>query len=281
MKPNCQYIGDLRSWDVHGGRWPVISKDGFLRNLRILKIGFVSICDEVLGKLLSELTLLETLKLCNCSMLKTIRISSALLKEVRLEYCADLLDVSVDAPCLETFKYKGDFKPSMCINSQAGCDISFHIPPSSFRAENFSKMKELLKGLRNCHVFKILLLDEPAEPDKDGIFDINLGEEKLADAHLGPPCDIRELKLTLSSWIFCKSYLSVLLDGVFWTCHPRIFSLRANLRAPNRMIEALVSRLNEMANCWKHPLKRVEVEGANCSDLLKTKKLDLQLRLHW
>ncbi|KAH9607770.1 hypothetical protein KSS87_022419, partial [Heliosperma pusillum] len=274
-----QYNGYVHSGGAHGERWPVVSKDGFLRNLRILKIGFVSITDDILGKLLSELILLKILKLCNCSLLKTIKISSVMLKEFRLEHCSDLLDVSIDAPCLETFKYKGDFKPSVCINSQVGCDISFHIPPCDFSTGRFSKMKELLKGLRSCHVLKISLLDHPA--DKYESDDIDLDEEELADGHLGLPCDIRELKLTLSSWILSNSYLSTFLDCVFWTCHPHIFSLRVNLKAPNVSIEPLVRKLRDMANCWKHPLKRVEVEGANCSNLLKTRKLDVQLRLHW
>ncbi|XP_074307359.1 F-box protein At4g22280-like [Silene latifolia] len=165
-----QYIGDSRSGGVTGARverWPVISKDGVLRNLRVLKVGFVSITDEVLGKLLSELVLLETLKLCNCSMLKTIRISSALLKDFRVENCSDLLDVTIDAPCLDTFKYKGDFKLSMCINAVAGCDMSLHVPPSSFYPHRVSKLKRLLKGLSNRHVLKIALPEKPRKPNQN------------------------------------------------------------------------------------------------------------------
>ncbi|KAH9609150.1 hypothetical protein KSS87_002376 [Heliosperma pusillum] len=279
-----QYIGDSRNCAVIGDRverWPVFSKDSSLRNLRILKIGLVSITDEVLDKLLSDLVLLETLKLCNCSVLRTIRISSVLIKDVRLENCSDLLEVSIDAPCLETFEYKGDFEPSMCINALAVCHISLHIPSTSFCTDRVSKLKKLLIGLGNCHVFKIVLLDDPAEPNKNECDDIDFDDEKLANAHLGPPCDIRELKLTLSSETLSKSRLSAFSNGVFWTCHPRTFSLRVNSEAPKVIIEPLIRKLKEMANCLKHPLKRVEVEGSNWSLEARKKVLDVQLRLHW
>ncbi|XP_074276189.1 uncharacterized protein LOC141599945 [Silene latifolia] len=263
-----QYIGESYTGGVtgvHCERWPVISKDGFLRNLRRLIIGFVSITDEVLGKLLSEVVLLETLKLRNCSMLRTIEISSAMLKDVRLEYCADLLDVTIDAPCLESFKYKGDFEPSLCINALAGCDMSLHVPPSSFYPDRVSKLKKLLIGLNNYHVLKIVLLDEPAKPNKNECDDIDLDEDELdeeeLDDDLGPPCDISELKLNLSSWRPFKSCLSAFLDGVFWTCHPRILSLRVNLRDSNATIQPVIRNIKDMANCWNHPLKRVEIEG--------------------
>ncbi|XP_074274466.1 uncharacterized protein LOC141598654 [Silene latifolia] len=294
-----QYIGDSRSGGVTGARverWPVISKDGVLRNLKILKVCFVSITDEVLDKLLSELVLLETLKLCNCSMLKTIRISSALLKDFRVENCSDLLDVTIDAPCLETFKYKGDFKLTMCIIAVAGCDMSLHVPPSSFYPHRVSKLKRLLKGLSNRHVLKIVLPEKPRKPnqnvcpvdiDFDDIDDIIpdelvLDEEELAH-YFRPPCDIRELKLNLSTWRPFKPSFSAFIDGVFRTCHPRILSLRVNLRASNASVESLIRELKEMANSWEHPLKSFEVEGTNYSDLLESRKavLDIRLKLHW
>ncbi|XP_074274465.1 uncharacterized protein LOC141598653 [Silene latifolia] len=294
-----QYTGDSRDGGVTGvrvQRWPIISKDGLLRNLRVLKVCFVSITDEVLDKLLSELVLLETLKLCNCSMLKTIRISSALLKDFRVENCSDLLDVTIDAPCLETFKYKGDFKLTMCIIAVAGCDMSLHVPPSSFYPHRVSKLKRLLKGLSNHHVLKIALPEKPRKPnqnhcpvdiDFDDIDDINPGEVVLDQEELAhyfrPPCDIRELKLNLSTWKPFYSSLSAFIDGVFRTCHPRILSLRVNLRASNTSVESLIRELKEMTDSWEHPLKSFEMEGTNCSDLLEARKavLDIRLKLHW
>ncbi|XP_074301322.1 F-box protein At4g22280-like [Silene latifolia] len=272
-----EYIGG-NDYDDH---WPVISKPSFLRNLRKLEISYVSIADEVLSKLLSELTLLEVLMLRTCRLMSTIRISSSRLREIRFIYLGNLLDVLINAPRLKMFKYKGQFyqSSSIVINSQAGCDISLHTTPNNLQTEGFVKLKKLISGLSSCYVLKVLLIDDMhQELECD---DVKFNEEELGNIQLGPPCNVKELKLTLSSWILSKSSFSAFLDGLFWICHPEIISLRVCIRSQHLTLESLISKLEDMARCRRHPLKRVEVGGTNCSKLLYSRKLDVKLKLFW
>ncbi|XP_074301334.1 F-box protein At4g09920-like [Silene latifolia] len=278
--PNLEYFAYPGS-QIYDEHWPVISKPSFLRNLRKLKISYVSIADDVLSKLLSELNLLEVLKLCSCRLVSTIKISSSRLREICLNHCDNLLDVLIDAPRLEMFKYKGEFyqSSSIAINSQAGCDVSLHTIPSNLQTEGFVKLKKLLSGLSSCFVLKVFLMDQMHQDLECD--DVKFNKEELGNIRLGPPCYVKELNLTLSSWILSKSSLSAFLDGLFWICHPEIISLQVCIRSQHLTVEPLISKLEYMASCWRHPLKRVEVEGVNCSKLLQSRKLDLKLKLLW
>ncbi|XP_074284617.1 uncharacterized protein LOC141609468 [Silene latifolia] len=133
-----------------------------------------------------------------------------------------------------------------------------------------------MTGLGRCNSLKISLIDCSDESVSD---DIKFDEEELRDVNPGPPRNISALKLILCKGILSRSSISAFLNGLFWTCHPRIISFRIQLDDPNLMIEHLKSELENMANCQSHPLKRVE--GANCSNLLKSKDVDVQLKLHW
>ncbi|XP_074301326.1 F-box protein At4g22280-like isoform X1 [Silene latifolia] len=278
--PSLEYFKYLGS-QIYDEHWPVISKPSFLRNLRKLKISYVSIADDVLSKLLSELNSLEVLKLCSCRLVSTIRISSSRLREIHLYHCDNLLDVLIDAPRLNMFKYKGEFyqSSSIALNSQAGCDISLHTIPNNLQTEGFVKLKKLMSGLSSCNVLKVLFIDDmDQELESD---DVKFNNKELGNIQLGPPCYVKELKLTLSSWILSKSSLSAFLDGLFWICHPEIISIGVCITSQHLTIEPLISKLEDMARCWRHPLKRVEVGGANCSKLLKSRKLDVKLKLFW
>ncbi|XP_074284602.1 uncharacterized protein LOC141609452 [Silene latifolia] len=109
--------------------------------------------------------------------------------------------------------------------------------------------------------------------------DIKFDEEELGDVNFGPPRNITELKLGLNYWT--RSSVSGFLNGIFWTCHPEIISFRIRSEDPDLMIQLFTSELEDMVNCLKHPLKRVEFPDANCSNILKSKKVVVQLRLHW
>ncbi|XP_074284601.1 putative F-box protein At3g44060 [Silene latifolia] len=266
--------------DSTSDRWPVMSKPGLLRNLRTLDLSSSGITDGDLGKLLPELASLETLHLVNCRRLTMIRISSVQLKKIYLVNCHGLLYVTIDAPSLTKFKYKGDFDPDciITISSQASCLLSVHTIPYCLDTPGFFKLKQLMTGLRSCNALKIWLSDDY---DESGPDDIKFDEEELGDVNLGPPRDIRELKLSLYDQNLSRSSVSAFLNGLFWTCRPDIISFQFFFHEPDLMIQLFMSELEDMANCWGHPLKRIESLDANCSNTLKSKKVDLQLRLHW
>ncbi|XP_074281959.1 F-box protein At4g09920-like [Silene latifolia] len=266
--------------DSTSDRWPVMSKPGLLRNLRTLDLFSSGITDEDLGKLLPQSASLETLHLVNCRRLTMIRISSVQLKEIYLDECDGLVHVTIDAPSLTKFKYKGDFDRHciITISSQASCVLSVHTTPYCLDTLGFFKLKQLMTGLRSCNALKISLPDNYYESGRD---DIKFVEEELGDVNLGPPRDIRELKLSLHDQNLSRSSMSAFLNGLFWTCRPDIISFQFFLHEPDLMIQLFMSELEDMANCWEHPLKRIKFPDANCSNTLESKKVDLQLRLHW
>ncbi|XP_074284198.1 F-box/LRR-repeat protein At3g03360-like [Silene latifolia] len=153
------YLTCFQFSDICDDRWPVMLKPGLLRNLRTLDLFSSGITDGVLGKLLPELASLETLHLFNCRRLTMIRISSVQLKKIYLDECHGLLYVTIDAPSLTKFKYKGNFDPDciIFISSQASCVISVHTTPKYLDTRGFFKLKKLMSGLRSCNALKISL----------------------------------------------------------------------------------------------------------------------------
>ncbi|XP_074281351.1 putative F-box/LRR-repeat protein At4g15060 [Silene latifolia] len=140
--------------------WPIISNRGLLRNLRHLSVFGLSITGEDLAKLVPELTSLEKLKFIGCDMLSSIKISHTQLKHICLDHCDNLLNIVIDAPNLNKFKFDGDTEPSLSITirSQANCNIHIHTYAWYFDTDGFIKLKKLLKGLNCCDVLKILFL---------------------------------------------------------------------------------------------------------------------------
>ncbi|XP_074281948.1 F-box/LRR-repeat protein At3g03360-like [Silene latifolia] len=274
------YLTCFQFSDSYDDRWPIMLKPGLLRNLRTLDLFSSGITDGDLGKLLPELASLETLHLFHCRRLTMIRISNVQLKKIYLDDCHGLLYVTIDAPSLTKFKYKGDFDPDciITISSQASCLLSVHTIPYCLDTPGFFKLKQLMTGLRSCNALKIWLSDDY---DESGPDDIKFDEEELGDVNLGPPRDIRELKLSLYDQNLSRSSVSAFLNGLFWTCRPDIISFQFFFHEPDLMIQLFMSELEDMANCWGHPLKRIESPDANCSNTLESKKVDLQLRLHW
>ncbi|XP_074284596.1 F-box/LRR-repeat protein At2g42730-like [Silene latifolia] len=266
--------------DLAFDRWPVMSKPGLLRNLTVLDIYCSGITDGDLGKLLLELASLETLLLYNCRKLTTIKVLSIRLKVIGLEICGGLVDVIVDAPSLTKFVYKGTFRlcPAITISSQASCDISVHTTPNYLDTQGFFKMQKLMTGLRSCHAVEISLTNSLHQFACDAI---KFNEEELGDVNLGPPRNITELKLTLYYLKLSRSSVSAFLNGIFWTCRPDIISFRFYLEDPGLMMQLFTSELEDMVNCWKHPLKRIEFPDANCSNIHESEKVEVQWRLHW
>ncbi|XP_074284210.1 putative F-box/LRR-repeat protein At4g15060 [Silene latifolia] len=170
--------------------WPIISNRGLLRNLRHLSVSCLSITGEDLAKLLQEeLTSLEKLVFHGCEMPSSIKISHTQLKQIFFYDCDNLLNVVIDAPTLNKFKFKyyGEID-SIIIHSQANCNIFVHTMASNFKTDGFFILKKLLTGLNNCSVLKMFLSRDD---------DIEFDEEESGNAELGPPCDIEKLKLNL------------------------------------------------------------------------------------
>jgi len=87
--------------------WPC-NIHAMLSNLRTLELNDAAIRDETLAKLLPELALLEILTLCSCHLLENICIRGTRLKELALDECDGLANVTVDSPNLNALYYSGN-----------------------------------------------------------------------------------------------------------------------------------------------------------------------------
>ncbi|XP_074294200.1 uncharacterized protein LOC141622017 [Silene latifolia] len=108
---------------------------------------------------------------------------------------------------------------------------------------------------------------------------IVVDEDWLKNIVTGPPYQLRELKLLETcDWHFGESSLTALLDGLFWSCHPDVLSIAMSFQTAELILDILKSKVE----CWKHPLKSIEVEGADLSTLLsRPSKLEIRCRLSW
>ncbi|XP_074282062.1 F-box/FBD/LRR-repeat protein At1g78750-like isoform X2 [Silene latifolia] len=69
------------------------------------------------------------------------------------------------------------------------------------------------------------------------------------------------------------------LDGLFWCCHPDVLSTRLHTLDANKLILDILKR---KVQCWKHPLRSVEVEGVDCSNLFsESSDIEVRFRLSW
>ncbi|KAH9620330.1 hypothetical protein KSS87_007845, partial [Heliosperma pusillum] len=97
----------------------------------------------------------------------------------------------------------------------------------------------------------------------------------------GSPWEVHELKLYVngSTSNFRESACRDLIDGLLWCCRPDILSLSITLEFDVILIRNLLDILQQNVKYWKHPLKRMEIDGANrsCSPL----DFDLRLKLYW
>ncbi|KAK2657669.1 hypothetical protein Ddye_010721 [Dipteronia dyeriana] len=75
--------------------------------LRKISLELASIKDDWLCKTISELLILESLKLVYCHELKSIKISSSSLKKLKIKKCLEVVKLQIDTPNLSVFSYEG------------------------------------------------------------------------------------------------------------------------------------------------------------------------------
>ncbi|KAH9610895.1 hypothetical protein KSS87_000497, partial [Heliosperma pusillum] len=130
---------------------------------------------------------------------------------------------------------------------------------------------ELKQFLIDTKLFKSL------EMDLCHAHQIEVEEDQLSNVNTGPPYKLSELKLLETrDWSSIESSLVTFLDGLFWCCHPDVLSITTNLQ--NSAAKLIMSILGKKVECWKDPLKSIEVEGIESSRLLSySSKLEIRL----
>ncbi|XP_074281986.1 F-box protein At3g62430-like isoform X2 [Silene latifolia] len=255
--------------------WPWNMNVVALKNLRKMEICWASISDDIVSVLASGLTALESLVLDSCSMLQFINISSNSLKELQIiNYLDDLKNVTIDAPNLREFLFKCKVETSLSlIKVPDHCNAQF-FPLVTASITNFWFVK-LKKFLTKTNLFKSLELNLACTR-------LIVAEvELLRNLVIGQPYKLRELKLRESTaWDSTKSSLMTFLDGLFWCCHPDVLSITTKLE--KSAAQLIVSILREKVQCWKDPLKSIEVECIESPHLLSyLYEIEIRLRLSW
>ncbi|XP_074281360.1 uncharacterized protein LOC141606213 [Silene latifolia] len=258
--------------------WPLNMNMVALKNLRKLFIESATVTDDILTELANGLKALESLVLTACPMLKCITISSISLKELRIEESLVLIKVTIDAPNLMEFWYHCEVETSLSlIKVPEDCDAQFFplvimnfMMTESLNTNWLIRLKKILEE----NLFKSLVVE---------LFyslQMKVDEEQLRNVVIGPPYKLRELKLRETHALdYTESSLTA-LDGYFLICHPDLLSITTSLRSS--AAEPILNFLKRKVQCWRHPLKGIEVEGIDGSSLLwGPSEVDFRIRLLW
>ncbi|XP_074282027.1 uncharacterized protein LOC141606687 [Silene latifolia] len=259
----------------HHMPWPWNMNIVALKNLRKLEFDFASITDDIVSELACGLVALESLALSQCFNLKCIKISSNSLKQLRIANELHFIEVTIDAPKLLEFSYNTEVETSLSlVRVPDHCNAQF-LPLGSDPLTTVW-LVELKKFLEETNFFKSLVIELP-NPRK-----ILVDEDILRNT--GPPYKLSELKLCgIGAWNLGKFSVVGFLDALFRCCHPDVLSLTTSLQNPgSELILDILNILKRKVHCYTHPLRSIEVEGADCSSLLsKPSKFEMRFRLSW
>ncbi|XP_074281973.1 uncharacterized protein LOC141606659 [Silene latifolia] len=237
--------------------------------------------DDIFDKLVSELPSMENMAFYGCTMPMNMRIASQTLKELGIHDCYDLINVVVDVPELDIFCYNGDLQLSSVINSQSKYNAYLHLNIAKLDNRALVRIKNLLRKSKCCKVLSIILNDAHDVPE----IEVDMDRLSKIRQYRDEPCHVQELKLSVScstpTSVLGESTCKALIDGLLWCCRPDILCLSVTIPYDNNIIRTLLEILENQVKYWKHPLKRMEIEGTNCSDLFSNYDLDLRLRLYW
>ncbi|XP_074281980.1 putative F-box protein At3g58860 isoform X1 [Silene latifolia] len=259
--------------DLEDDFFPVILTPASKKNLKKIRI-FCVIMENFFGNLVSELPSIETMSFFSCVMPKNIKIASKTLTELGIHDCYELVNVSLEAPKLDSFCYNGDLLSSV-INSHSEYNAYLHLNFENLDTRAWLRIKRLLSRSNGCcKILSIILSDAP---------EIEFNKDELSKIYDGQLYDLQELKLSLScsTSVPEESSCKALIDGLLWCCRPDILALSVELPYDNNVIRTLLDILEKKVKYWKHPLKHIEIEGTNCSSIFFSWNFDLRLRLHW
>ncbi|KAH9627125.1 hypothetical protein KSS87_019424 [Heliosperma pusillum] len=269
--------------------WPWHMNIAALRNLRKVEITSADITDDVVFELASGLSVLEKLVLNKCVLLKSVKISSISLRNFNVVGCHMLEKLTIDAPNLTMFRLYSELNfaqsitnvstelmPALSIvNVPDSCDGDLFVWVVDPCTEWFVKLQEFLVGTK---IFKVI---EMTLSGLESGYQMEVDEDHLRKINIGAPYKLREIKLyDTCNWDLDESSITAFLDGLFWSCRPDVLVIPTGFQ--NTAVQLILIILKEKEQCWKDPLKSVEVEGFESPELLSYPyELEIKLRLSW
>lgn len=231
-------------------------------DLKELHINSFSITDDLLHSCLSRFPFLEVLELNNCQMLQKVEISAQRLRSLRLVFvCSKIERIQVDAPTLSLFKYRGQNMPGLFLEN-VPCPVDIDLRVKFRLVADSSWFYELREFLGHSSQRKFLNLDFIE-------CKVNFDREELEERKIPALVETDHLKLTCSFFETPVDYAG-LMDGILWSCHPKMLSVLSNSMFQKDCIKVLCEKLldrehpsccdSSRIKCWRHHLKDVKIE---------------------
>ncbi|KAL7180314.1 hypothetical protein ACSBR1_043514 [Camellia fascicularis] len=233
------------------------------KNLEVLRLDTVIVPRLFSENLFSDFPLIKSLFLFGQHKLRKFKISSPRLELLHLYFVENLVDATIDAPNLRSFKYTAnEFLPFLFQMN------TLHLQKTSFRLYSFKidvswflKLREFVG--KHSHN-EALSLHFPASLK----LTFNLGE--LRGIPIPPVRGVKHLKLKLLN-DYSPPAFEPLVDGILWSCYPEMLTMELGTKK-NKFIEVLKAELQHTKNeknsccestdikCWRHDLKDFETE---------------------
>ncbi|XP_031249312.1 FBD-associated F-box protein At1g66310-like [Pistacia vera] len=269
---------NVQSFVYFGQSRPCQIKITACRLLRNLQLYGANVEARWIEERLSQLPLLESLRLCYCDMLRTLEVSHEQLKSFQLINCSILEKAVIYAPNLIYFRYEGKvLKSPLSVDSphleaELTVDSGRYITSSD---EWYNKLRNFLGYFDHC---KLLILN--CIPRRNLYPTFLIFPEDLRDTLLPPLFDVKHLKVKIEAQL--KDIIS-LVDGLLWLS-PLLetmsiidsgsgggeSSLKFQYAKSSVMEEMdLTCCHSRIIKCWRHHLKKVSMENFSESDRMR------------
>ncbi|KAI7740970.1 hypothetical protein M8C21_006881 [Ambrosia artemisiifolia] len=235
------------------------------------------VTDQWLEALLAKMTLLERLRLKCCNSLKKIKVLHAKLQILELYSCNGLEEADIDTPQLVSFVYHGNVIELGKMVTRTSCIATLSMKEwTTYDNASFCKWRNLLSFFGH---FKALTLicNSPKE-----MMMPELHRERL----VSPLYGLQHLEIRIK---LLGKIDSDLVDGLLWLS-PLPNTLHVSTGSGSRMqminIKFVYSHMIEgeedrnpfccgtkAVKCWKHHLKRVEIQSSDVSHKNKSNEL--------
>ncbi|KAK2967126.1 hypothetical protein RJ640_006835 [Escallonia rubra] len=256
--PSLESFTYLEGWSSTSVGYPFTIQS--IHNVKRLCLRLKKITDEFIRKIVSEFSLLQDLTLHCCPMLKRLVVSSHSLKSINLWSCDNLTDLYFDAPNLLSLDYRSD-------NRVPG--LSFNCTPTKLKIKLcikhavehsgtlfFQKLRECLAQFNHSEMSLPRIC----------VSEVSFTFEDLRAIPLPyPEPEVEEM--SLSTYSPTQVY-PLLVDALFWTCHPNSICMDECTEPSRDFIKLLCESLidkrttdccrSDQVKCWRHYFKGVK-----------------------
>ncbi|GMY34490.1 F-box/LRR-repeat protein At5g02910-like [Fagus crenata] len=198
------------------------------QNLKYLYFRDLNITDQYLHSNISRFPHLETLHVVCCKMLESVKISAPRLEGLLIDECPNLLEVEIDTPNLSSFRYhsfRNVIPKIFSKNAPCPFELTFALC-HNVNTLWFLKLREFLVMSNQRKVLKLLIFCQ----------EVTFNLEELRGITLPPPFELELMRVDVRNSALSINYGS-LIDGLLWSCRPKILSLPAGLESREKCIK--------------------------------------------